>query len=192
MAKPNSCPSCGSAGAPRTRIRCYAHVGDSIWLTESAGECKDKWHGVGKRLFEQDEFGPTITKTSLVHTGTATGWYRCDGKNCPICGPNKYDDMRDCFWRDGLQYLPVTRLAPNLSFVKCARCHEQVDTVLVATGFAGEHEPLCGRCISKEIANLESRNLTGEMIIKADSKTGSTHMTDREAWGDLMAEQLNG
>src|SRR5690242_1641586 len=25
---------------------------------------------------------------ALVHTGTAIGWYRCDGKGCPICGPN--------------------------------------------------------------------------------------------------------
>lgn len=23
----------------------------------------------------------------LVHTGQAIGWYRCDGKDCPVCGP---------------------------------------------------------------------------------------------------------
>jgi formylmethanofuran dehydrogenase subunit E len=72
------------------------------------------------------------------------------------------------------------------NLVKCARCQEMKETVLVETGFSGEKEPLCGPCVSRE------RNLTGEMIIKADNKTGSTHMTDRETWGDLMAEQLNG
>lgn len=30
----------------------------------------------------------------------------------------------------------------------------------------------------------------GDAIIKADSKTGSTHMTDRKQWGELMAERL--
>ena len=26
---------------------------------------------------------------SIVHTGTAIGWYRCDGKDCPVCGTSK-------------------------------------------------------------------------------------------------------
>ena len=33
--------------------------------------------------------------------------------------------------------------------------------------------------------------ITAEMIIKFDRRTGSTHMTDREQWGELMAEQIN-
>lgn len=32
--------------------------------------------------------------------------------------------------------------------------------------------------------------LTPETIIKADRRTGSSHMTNREEWGELMAEQL--
>jgi hypothetical protein len=33
--------------------------------------------------------------------------------------------------------------------------------------------------------------ITAEQIIKFDRKTGSTHMTDREQWGELMVEQIN-
>ena len=33
--------------------------------------------------------------------------------------------------------------------------------------------------------------ITAEQIIKFDRKTGSTHMSDREQWGELMVEQIN-
>jgi hypothetical protein len=57
----------------------------------------------------------------------------------------------------------------------CANCHELVPLVRVETGFAGEVEYLCWKC----------------MVITFDKQTGSTHMADHEQWGELMAEKLN-
>jgi len=34
-------------------------------------------------------------------------------------------------------------------------------------------------------------NLSAKLIIKLDGETGSTHMTDREEWGRLMARKIN-
>jgi hypothetical protein len=33
---------------------------------------------------------------ALVHTGQAIGWYRCDGKDCPICGLAEEDPCPLC------------------------------------------------------------------------------------------------
>jgi hypothetical protein len=33
---------------------------------------------------------------ALVHTGQAIGWYRCDGKDCPICGLVEEDPCPIC------------------------------------------------------------------------------------------------
>jgi len=34
-------------------------------------------------------------------------------------------------------------------------------------------------------------HFTPDQIIKFDRRTGSTHMTNLEQWGELMAEQIN-
>jgi hypothetical protein len=44
---------------------------------------------------------------------------------------------------------------PDEAPVACARCQERKSTVWVDTGFAGESEPLCGKCVSVEYAKLE-------------------------------------
>lgn len=89
-------------------------------------------------------------------------------------------------------------LAENETLPNCIRCHESKPTVFVPTGFSGEHELLCGPCVGIMLGEaydlMEKARivpLTGEMIIKCDGRTGSTHMTDREQWGALMAQQLN-
>jgi hypothetical protein len=63
-------------------------------------------------------------------------------------------------------------VAADDNLVSCARCNEMKECLLIDTGFAGEQEPLCARCISAERAESESpaappevseaRKLTGE------------------------------
>ena len=42
-----------------------------------------------------------------------------------------------------------------------------------------------------ETGTAPHSGITAEQVIKFDNKTGSTHMTDREQWGYLMAGQIN-
>lgn len=45
--------------------------------------------------------------------------------------------------------------------VSCARCNEMKECLLIETGFAGEHEPLCAKCISEERRQAESQRHDG-------------------------------
>lgn len=47
--------------------------------------------------------------SAFVHTGQAVGWYRCDGKDCPVCG-----SMPSDIWMKLLAAQPpATRPAPQ-------------------------------------------------------------------------------
>jgi membrane protease subunit (stomatin/prohibitin family) len=50
--------------------------------------------------------------------------------------------------------------------VCCARCNEMKECLLIETGFAGEHEPLCASCISAErsLAEVSADELLEEIV----------------------------
>ncbi len=56
--------------------------------------------------------------------------------------------------------------APDDDLVCCARCNEMKECLLIETGFAGEHEPLCAACISEErsVAKVEADELLEEIV----------------------------
>ena len=53
--------------------------------------------------------------------------------------------------------------------LKCARCLEMHDCLLIPTGFAGETEPLCGRCIGQMLGEAH------ELMEAARKKLGAAY-----------------
>jgi hypothetical protein len=78
----------------------------------------------------------------------------------------------------------------------CARCQERKSTVWVDTGFAGESEPLCGKCVSAEYAKLEKAAQPVELSVEDvfDAITDNSKAMEPSAHMDdckLIADALN-
>lgn len=49
----------------------------------------------------------TNQKPIEVHTGTAIGWYRCDGKNCPVCESIPSEKWMKVLQAEGAKVKPI-------------------------------------------------------------------------------------
>lgn len=81
----------------------------------------------------------------------------------------------------------------------CSTCKKPKVRSVVVSSVVGHICPECGWMEGQTLPTVEPAVqrkapigvVTAKMIIRFDGRTGSTHMTDREHWGELMAEQIN-
>ena len=82
----------------------------------------------------------------------------------------------------------IFRGVEESDLIKCVRCLKMKNTVLVETGFAGECEPLCGQCISKEFAALAAHDQKVRAEICEQGAELIEEMSKRPGaftWGDV-------
>lgn len=79
---------------------------------------------------------------------------------------------------------------PDDDLISCARCNEMKECLLIDTGFAGEQEPMCADCISKERELAEAPASREREIAETRLEEAVGNPTVEE-WADWIVSRHN-